>query len=183
MKKFSYNNVQYTIHGANELKNFPHPCIADDNGSCPYGSQKTILRELLKANGVYPEESENLYQYITRALKLPDSASADIHGHALKLQAEIFNENLCHFKKLLEWFVRQLKINGNILSGKHISGLGYKGHNIRNYYAEWRDYGDFTLDITLQCGTGIGKSVNYIHVTDSWINIIAEYEHPEPKKM
>ena len=48
MKVFRYNDVGYTIYNANELKEFPHPCVLDDMGNCPYGYQKTILNSMLQ---------------------------------------------------------------------------------------------------------------------------------------
>ena len=93
----------------------------------------------------------------------------------LSINLELTNE-LTKFKKILEIFVKQLKINGNVLEGDHHTGQGYRGHSIRNLYKEYREFDAFTLDIALQGGTGIGTRVNYIHVTDSWINIIAEYQ-------
>lgn len=176
MKKFKYNGVEYTLYGRGENQNSRHPCIVDESGNCPYHSQRGIVRALLNANNVWPKASENTHQYIARARQLPETAVSDIHG------AVQVDDDAQRFKKLLEWFVRQQKINGDIIQGEHVAGYGYKGQKIREYYADWRDYGDFTLDITLRCDFLLGTKANYIHVTDARVNIIADYTHPDPKK-
>lgn len=75
------------------------------------------------------------------------------------------------FKALLEWFVTQLKINNGIIEGKPTGGYGYKGNEIRQRYKAWRSYEGFDLDCSLRCD--VPHSIaNYIHYTDSWINIV-----------
>lgn len=77
------------------------------------------------------------------------------------------------FKNLLGWFVKQLNINNNLEAGRHTSGQGYKeGAGIREYYKEWRDYGDFTLDCNIVSGySSTSSKLNYINKTDSGINV------------
>lgn len=76
------------------------------------------------------------------------------------------------FKRLLEWFVNQIRINNEIVPGKKTSGKGYNGGNIRNLYGRYRSFGGFDLDCTVQGGymRNIPGS-NYIHLTGSWLNI------------
>ena len=62
------------------------------------------------------------------------------------------NTEVERFKKILEWFVTQLKINNDIIPGIKRAGQGYKGHAIRDEYSQWRKYDEFTLDCALQLG-------------------------------
>ena len=79
------------------------------------------------------------------------------------------------FKALLEWFVKQLRINNNIETGKHTSGRGCEGNQIRSLYAKWREYSDFSLDATVQPGwQGHTSGSNFIHY--SWVNINPIFE-------
>lgn len=76
------------------------------------------------------------------------------------------------FKNLVSWFVKQLNINNDIISGEHHSGQGYSGDSIRELYKDWRDYGNFTLDCNLQSGYNSSSSgANYINRTGTGINI------------
>ena len=81
------------------------------------------------------------------------------------------------FKKLMEWFVKQLNINNNLEQGERKSGQGYKeGAAIRNQYSDWRDYGTFTLDCNLVGGfQGVQSSVNYINKTGTGIDIRPQF--------
>lgn len=92
------------------------------------------------------------------------------------------------FKKLLEWFVLTLKINNGVVTGTPIYGVGYKGHRIRNNYKNLRSYIGyydtfhkkiyFDLDCCLRADVPHGPA-NYIHLTMTWINIIAEFQKTE----
>ena len=82
------------------------------------------------------------------------------------------NGEVLKFKKLLEWFVRQLRINNDIIPGKKVSGQGYKSDAIKNSYVQWREYDGFTLDISMQLGFQKDTKANYIHCTQTWMNIV-----------
>lgn len=87
------------------------------------------------------------------------------------------------FKNLLGWFVKQLNINNNLEEGRHTSGQGYKeGAGIREYYKEWRDYGDFTLDCNIVSGySSTSSKLNYINKTDSGINVRPYFDKDSKK--
>jgi len=86
------------------------------------------------------------------------------------------NVEAVKFKKLLEWFVKQLKINNDVLPGIKVSGQGYKGHKIREYYKQWRKYDDFDLDIAMQQGYLKNTQVNYIHCTHTCMDIVPFFD-------
>ena len=81
---------------------------------------------------------------------------------------------LPNFKQLLHIFVNQLNINNNLIEGKHTSGQGYLGENkTRKMYIDYRDYGEFTIDFSIQTGgyRNTSGGVNYIHITNTSIDI------------
>lgn len=85
------------------------------------------------------------------------------------------------FKALLEWFVKQLKINNNIETGKRTSGRGCEGNKIRSLYAKWREYSEFSLDATVQSGwQGHTSGSNFIHY--GWVNINPIFENTDNDK-
>jgi hypothetical protein len=98
---------------------------------------------------------------------------------------EVSEENTDYdkFKNLLGWFVKQLNINNNLEEGRHTSGQGYKeGAGIREYYKEWRDYGDFTLDCNIVSGySSTSSKLNYINKTDSGINVRPYFDKDSKK--
>ena len=86
------------------------------------------------------------------------------------------NEEIVKFKKLLEWFVEKLKVNNNIIFGEKVSGQGYKGHKIREYYSQWREYDGFSLDVAMQVGYQKDTQANYIHCTQTWMNVVPIFD-------
>ena len=93
------------------------------------------------------------------------------------------NTEVINFKKLLEWFTNQLKINNEIIPGEKHAGQGYKGHNIRNFYSQWREYDGFTLDCAMQLGYNKDKQSNYIHCTQTWMNIVPIFDKTSGKSI
>ena len=84
------------------------------------------------------------------------------------------------FKSLLEWFINQLRINNGIIDGKPTGGYGYKGNEIRQRYKAWRSYEGFDTDCSLRCD--VPHSIaNYIHYTESWINIVPVFVKVDEK--
>ena len=82
------------------------------------------------------------------------------------------------FKKLLQWFVRQLRINNGVFSGETVTGKGCDGNKIVENYAPWREYDGFTLDCTLRGGVQTHDSnKNYIHLTDTWVMIMPVFQN------
>jgi predicted HNH restriction endonuclease len=77
------------------------------------------------------------------------------------------------FQSLLAWFVRQLMINNDLISGEHISGQGKDGQRIRDNYIDWRNYSIGEIDISMQTGFASASLANYIHWTMTWVNIVA----------
>ena len=76
------------------------------------------------------------------------------------------------FKKLLGWFVNQIKINNDIIGGDKKSGQGYAGGKIRDLYSEWRTYIDFELDCSLRCDYAKAfTNSNYIHLSNGKVNV------------
>lgn len=88
----------------------------------------------------------------------------------------------CKFKKLLEWFVKQIRINNDIEIGKKTQGKGADGNSIRNLYGRWRVYVGFELDCSVRLGYQSAQSgSNYIHLTDTWLNIIPVFTQANGK--
>ena len=84
------------------------------------------------------------------------------------------------FKSLLEWFVKQLKINNNIEPGEHTQGEGCKRRKIRNYYSDWREYQGFVLDATVRGGFQAHQTgSNFIHY--DWVNVCPIFKKNENK--
>lgn len=79
------------------------------------------------------------------------------------------------FQFLLKWFVRQLRINNDILPGQHLSGQGYKNHDIRNSHNDWREYTEENVDVALQSGFQKDRIANYVHWEDTWIDVLPEF--------
>ena len=86
------------------------------------------------------------------------------------------------FKKLLEIFVTQLRINNDIVPGEKMYGQGYRDMKIQGIYEDYRKYSNFILEITLQGGFNLHNSANYIHFRASWVNIVAVFEKNKEDK-
>ena len=83
------------------------------------------------------------------------------------------NAELVKFKKLLEIFVRQLKINNDILPGEKIYGQGYRDMpKIQSIYKDCREYDGYVLELALQAGFHSYDASNYVHLRESWINVV-----------
>ena len=83
------------------------------------------------------------------------------------------NTELVKFKKLLEIFVRQLKINNDILPGEKIYGQGYRDMpRIQSIYKDCREYDGYILELALQAGFHSYDASNYVHLRESWINVV-----------
>ena len=93
------------------------------------------------------------------------------------------NVEVVKFKKLLEWFVRQLKINNDVVPGVKVSGQGYKGQKIRDCYEQWRKYDNFDMDIAMQQGFQKNTQANYIHCTQTWMNIVPFFDKSGDKSI
>ena len=91
----------------------------------------------------------------------------------LKIEEEVDIDDYVKFENLLKWFVKQLNINNSLEEGISTQGQGYKeGSKIRDYYKEWREYKNFTLDCNIVMGNNTTSSkLNYINKTGSGINI------------
>ena len=85
----------------------------------------------------------------------------------------LFLKELAQFKELMEIFVRQLKINNDIIPGEKIYGQGYKDMpKIQNIYKHCREFNGYTLELNLQAGFHSYDSSNYINLRETWINIV-----------
>lgn len=95
-----------------------------------------------------------------------------------KNETDEFSSSLYfNFMHLLSWFIKQLNINNGLEEGTKTSGKGCDGDSIQSKYSEWRDYGTFTLDCSLQCGyLSTSNKVNYIHKTNTGINIRPNFD-------
>ena len=83
------------------------------------------------------------------------------------------NTELVKFKKLLEIFVRQLKINNDIFPGEKIYGQGYRDMpRIQSIYKDCREYDGYILELALQAGFHSYDASNYVHLRESWINVV-----------
>lgn len=89
----------------------------------------------------------------------------------------LFLKELAQFKELMEIFVRQLKINNDIISGEKIYGQGYKDMpKIQNIYKHCREFNGYTLELNLQAGFHSYDSSNYINLRETWINIVPLFQ-------
>jgi len=81
------------------------------------------------------------------------------------------------FKNLLAWFVNQLNINNEVFAGNKVTGLGYNPNSsLRKYYADFRNYKDFSLDCTINHKYGnYATTSNYIMLEDTDFNVIPEF--------
>ena len=85
----------------------------------------------------------------------------------------LFLKEVAQFKELLEIFVRQLRINNDIIPGEKIYGQGYKDMpKIQNIYKHCREFDGYILEINLQAGFHSYDSSNYINLRETWINIV-----------
>ena len=89
----------------------------------------------------------------------------------------LFLKELAQFKELLEIFVRQLRINNDIISGEKVYGQGYKDMpKIQNIYKHCREFNGYTLELNLQAGFHSYDSSNYINLRETWINIVPLFQ-------
>ena len=92
-------------------------------------------------------------------------------------KVSVIDDSVERFKKLLEIFVRQLKINNDILPGEKVYGQGYRDMpKIQRIYEDVRVYKGFILELALQAGFHAFDSSNYIHLRDSWVNIVPVFK-------
>ena len=85
------------------------------------------------------------------------------------------------FKALLEWFVNQIRINNDVVEGRHTSGKGMDGQKLQDEYKDFRDYGSFTLDCSIQGGFNKANKTNYIHLTGTGINVCPVFDKSSTK--
>ena len=87
------------------------------------------------------------------------------------------DDNLKRFKQLLEIFVKQLRINNDILPGEKVYGQGYRDMpKIRNIYKDCREFDGYILELALQAGFHSYDASNYVHLRESWVNIVPIFE-------
>lgn len=122
---------------------------------------------------------------IDKGVRLARAIKNGEYGLTLDLEYNNENSNITEnikFKNLLRWFIKQLDINNNLEEGDSIFGRGHKGEKIRDFYKDWREYGDFTLDCNLASGfQSIQSGANYINKTASGINIRPEFDKENKK--
>lgn len=143
-----------------------------------------IEEPLLKDGTIYSEKDvETVRKCIEHIeLNLRDSEQSDRDGFVIDSLNRYKNfllyieeckasNDVQKFKNLLKWFVEQIKINNDIIEGKHTSGQGYQGKGLRDKYIDFHQYNGYTLDCTIQGGWQKSTKSNYIHLTGTWINI------------
>lgn len=87
------------------------------------------------------------------------------------------DDNLKRFKQLLEIFVKQLRINNDILPGEKVYGQGYRDMpKIRNIYKDCREFDGYILELALQAGFHSYDASNYVHLRESWVNIVPIFD-------
>ena len=122
---------------------------------------------------------DNMKAAVLNGMKLSSAIiwSTDFADENIEVDGDAA-DNYIKFKKILEWFVKQLNINNDLEDGIKSFGQGYKeGSQIREKYKEWRDYGIFTLDCNFTAGNRSAYSkVNYINKTDTGINIRPKFD-------
>ena len=88
-----------------------------------------------------------------------------------------FLKELAQFKELVEIFVRQLKINNDILDGEKIYGQGYRDMpKIQSIYKHCREFDGYILELNLQAGYNAYNSSNYINLRETWINVVPIFQ-------
>lgn len=89
----------------------------------------------------------------------------------------LFLKELAQFKELVEIFVRQLKINNDILEGEKIYGQGYRDMpKIQGIYKHCREFDGYILELNLQAGYNAYNSSNYINLRETWINVVPVFK-------
>lgn len=138
--------------------------------------KKYSVSDIIKASGIkdsyFAEVNKgiSLSNYVKEIVDISNEESNDSN-------TEYLEDDYVKFKKLLGWFVNQLNINNGIEEGIKTSGKGYLGEAIQTKYSEWRDYGTFTLDCTIQSGyLNTSGKANYIHKTNKGINIRPSFD-------
>lgn len=134
------------------------------------------VSDIIKASGIkesyFAEVNKgiSLSNYVKEIVDISNEESNDSN-------TEYLEDDYVKFRKLLGWFVNQLNINNGIEEGIKTSGKGYLGEAIQEKYSEWRDYGTFTLDCTIQSGyLNTSGKANYINKTDTGINIRPKFD-------
>ena len=102
-------------------------------------------------------------------------------GFVLYLENIKSSRYVDRFKALLEWFVNQIRINNDVVEGRHTSGKGMDGQKLQDEYKNFRDYGSFTLDCSIQGGFNKANKTNYIHLTGIGINVCPVFDKSSTK--
>jgi hypothetical protein len=154
----------------------------DSDAYTPNASYRllTVLRNLGLVTQIADVDGMNAYALTEKAVEILVTINKNLNTDNEDGETE---EHYVKFKNLLGWFVKQLNINNNLEEGRHTSGQGYKeGAGIRDYYKEWRDYGDFTLDCNIVSGySSTSSKLNYINKTDSGINVRPYFDKDSKK--
>ena len=155
------------------FKNYMADCAAENDAQQlkPDGESirqyaNDLASPKLDGYGIFGYQDEVALEPIAKSILAKDSRLQGI-----KWYSRFLAQN--KFKKLLKWFVNQIRINNGITPGKTMNGNGYKGGKVREAYKQWRTYLNFEIDCSLRCDYAKAMSgANYIHLVNSRLNII-----------
>ena len=162
----SYDNPDYT--GTQKYENYAN-CLARviKEGKRLDVFSISCLTELNLEN--YDEILQSYYKS-PELINFDDMKCQSKAGIAALKKYKFFLESLnadeyVNFKKLLEFFVNQLRINNDIIDGIKTQGKGSDGDKIQLNYESWRKYeNNIFLDCTIQSGFQKNNpTTNYIH--------------------
>ena len=94
-------------------------------------------------------------EHLKQSIKLAD--------YAYIKDEEIIDQKYYNFKKLLEIFVKQLRINNGLCEGKVTVCDDKKGKEFKNQYFDVSFFGDIKLDIAIKAGSQVNTKANNIH--------------------
>ncbi|MDE6200541.1 MAG: AAA family ATPase [Clostridiales bacterium] len=167
----------FNSHMDVEIKNGKSKQIA----ACSFG---ILYAPLLKNNHINVSAMLNDSRYagdnLLDAVKAGIEMSPDILWESKPQIAEDCvddnnEEEYIKFKKLLEWFVKQLNINNGVEQGERAFGQGYKDTaKLRKLYAQWREYNGFELDCNFNPMNTRSPRTNYINYKSRNIRPIFE---------
>ncbi len=147
------------------------------------GSGLTELAELYQKGTIFYKAYHHDNVPSTEELQNDLKKMMNIYKEYVQLFKKESNSELVKFKKLLEIFVRQLKINNDILLGEKIYGQGYRNMpKILSIYKDYREFDGYTLELALQAGFHAYDSSNYIHLRETWLNIVPGFEKTTDSK-
>lgn len=179
------NNSKVTLESIigifNKMVQAEHDNLDNEQKAIVFGIRYAPLLKCNESKFTYEDVvngSNFNSEEIKEAVKLGISISHTVlweKKNEIKINAT--NDDYIKFKKLLSWFINQLNINNDLVEGEKTSGKGYEGRSLLNKYKDWREYTNFNLDCTIQCGyQSVFDKSNYIHKEKTSLDIRPNFD-------